>query len=204
MAEGCCQDDLFEQVRVAAFRRLLDTGTPVDLTTLQPAIDADLAGVAGAVEELDRQGLVRRDEGGRIVGSYGLSVVPSENTIEFEGRRFWTWCAKTSLGVLAALDRGGRVVATTVDSGRQVSIDFEGSRPRDRGDVVVFWPSDDVRTSCSSVVEEFCPNFSFFETAAAAEAWSSTHAVAGEVLSLDDATDRAVGRWQPLVATAPL
>jgi hypothetical protein len=199
-----CQDDLLQRVRAAAFRLLLDTDAPVHAAAVEAQVDADPAAVGRAIDELDRQGLMRRDESGAIVGSYGLSVVPSQDAIQFDGRRFWTWCAKTSLGVLSALDRGGLVVATSPGTGRELRVTFEGSRPRSEEGVVVFWPSSELRTSCSSVVEEFCPNFSFFESAEAAEAWARTNDVLGEVLSLDEAAERSVGHWRPLVAFARL
>lgn len=184
--------------RGAAFRALLDTRAPVAVDALARALECDAARARAAVAELERRGLARTDGSGDVVGAYGLSVVPSRDEIEVEGRRYWTWCAKTSLGILGAIGRGGEIASTDPASGRGLRLSFEGSRPAS-SNLAVFWPSEEMRSSCSSIVDDFCPNISFFEDAAAAKRWAAANDVPGEVLSVEEATERAAGQWRPLM-----
>ena len=195
-----CEDRFADDVRTTAFRVLLDTGEPVDTAVIAESMRADLAAVRATVEQLDGRGLVRRDDHGGVVGSFGLSVVPARDVIRVAGRRYWTWCAKTSLGVLGAIGRGGSVVSESPLSGKELRLAFDGARPTGGDGVAVFWPDAELRSSCSSVVDEFCSSISFFESAEAAREWARANQVGGEVLTLDEAADRAVGQWVPLVA----
>lgn len=189
---------LVDAARAAAFRALLDTRSPVTVDALAHAVGCDATRARAALHELERRGLARTDDSGDVVGAYGLSVVPSRDEIEVEGRRYWTWCAKTSLGVLAAIGKGGEISSSDPASGRGLRLSFEGSRPR-ASNLAVFWPSEEMRSSCSSIVDDFCPNISFFEDAGAAERWAADNDVPGEVLSVEEAAERSAGQWRPLV-----
>src|SRR5947209_3740536 len=96
-------------VRAAAFRILFETGRPVPPAVLAAQLGRDLAEIEAETAALERAGLVRRDEQGRIVGSVGLSIVPGSSEVSVAGRTFWVWCAKTALGVLGTLGRGGQI-----------------------------------------------------------------------------------------------
>jgi alkylmercury lyase len=191
--------DLTSEVRAAAFHLLLETGEPVRAAALADELGCNTSEVAKAIEQLEGQGLIRRDEAGSIVGSYGLSVVPSQDQIRVQGRQFWTWCAKTSLGVVGALG-GGTVISRCPVSSRQLLLTFQGSKPPRDTELAVFWPSTEFTSCCKSTVEEVCPNINFFESAAAAQSWAASSGVPGEVLSVEEATARSVGRWAELLA----
>ncbi len=190
----------YSEMQALAFRTLLQTGAPVTIADLADRSGGDLSEAEELVADLDRQGLIRRDDDGSVIGSVGLSVVPSHNEIHVGGRRFWTWCAKTSLGILGGAAAGGWVEAQCPASGRELRLDFDGASPQPDTGLAVFWPSEDLMTSCGSVVDNFCVNINFFETASAAETWQTTHQVPGEVLSVEDATARSAAKWRPLVA----
>jgi alkylmercury lyase len=191
--------DLTSEVRAAAFHLLLETGEPVRAAALAEDLGCNASEVAPAIEQLDKQGLIRRDETGAVVGSYGLSVVPGQDQIRVQGRQFWTWCAKTSLGVVSALG-GGSVVSRCPVSGRQLLLTFDGSEPPKGTELAVFWPGTEFTSCCKSTVEELCPNINFFENAAAAQSWAASSKVPGEVLSVEEATARSVGKWAELLA----
>jgi alkylmercury lyase len=191
--------DLTSEVRAAAFHLLLETGEPVRAIALTDELGCTTSEVAQAIEQLDSQGLIRRDEAGSVVGSYGLSVVPSQDQIRVQGRQFWTWCAKTSLGVVGALG-GGTVESRCPVSGRQLLLTFDGSTPPKDTGLAVFWPSTEFISCCKSIVEEVCSNINFFESAAAAQSWAASSGVTGEVLSVEEATDRSMGKWAELLA----
>ncbi len=192
------ETDLAGEVRAAAFHLLLETGKPVGADALSAELGSPAAEVAAAIEQLESQGVIRRDLRGAIVGSYGLSVVPSQDEIQVEGRQFWTWCAKTSLGVLGAIGAGGTVVAHCPVSGRQIVLNFRGAEPPAGTDFAVFWPSTEFTSCCKKTVDEVCPNINFFENQATAEAWAAKSGVPGEILSVEEATRRSVGRWADL------
>src|SRR6266702_2692280 len=99
--------DLAGVVRGQAFRQLLATGDPVSGKDLAAAIGISAAKVTRVLDELNTAGRIRRDEAGRVSGSAGLSVVADSHQIDFEGRRFWTWCAYDILGIFGALRATG-------------------------------------------------------------------------------------------------
>jgi hypothetical protein len=191
--------DLTSAVHAAAFHLLLETGEPVRAATLADELGCGAGDIAQAMENLEDQGLIRRDEAGSIVGSYGLSVVPSQDQIQVRDRQFWTWCAKTSLGVVGALG-GGTIVSRCPVSGRQLLLTFDGPEPPADTGLAVFWPSSQFTSCCKSTVEEVCPNINFFASAALARSWAASSGVPGEVLSVQEATARSVGRWAELLA----
>jgi alkylmercury lyase len=202
LAVDASLDPLQSRVRATAFRMLLETGVPVTRAGLVADLGLDAAEVDTAVADLECRGLIRRDEGsGDVVGSLGLSAVPSRDEILVDGRRLWTWCAKTSLGVLGALGRGGLIVSRSPVSGRELRQAFDGAQPQATG-FVVYWPDLEFSDSCSSAVDDLCPNINLFEDAEAADRWARESGVPGEVLSVEDATVRAVEKWGPLVAEA--
>jgi len=182
---------------------MLFDGQPVGLEALAARLGVDTASVGAAVAQLECDGLVRRDEDGRLIGSYGLSVVPSKDVLHLPDRQLWTWCIKTALGILAGVGRGGFVASHCPASGAELTVRFDGDQPVGAEGLAVFWPSDEFSGSCSSAVDELCPNLSLFESRATAEEWALSSGVPGEVLSVREATDRAAAKWSPLVANVP-
>lgn len=180
-----------DDVMAAAFRSLLRDEHPPSAADLAADLGSDLAEVQAALGELERRGRIRTDEQGRILGSAGLSVVPTEHEVSLRERTVWTWCAKVALGVLGTVGTGGRVTSVCAQTGRPVQVDFEGAEPKPT-DLAVFWPSREFGEGCRSAVEQLCPNINFFESAAAAEAWTAEKDVPGEVLSVEEATARAI------------
>jgi alkylmercury lyase len=180
-----------DEVMAAAFRSLLRDERPPSAADLAADLGCDAAEVEAALGELERRGRIRRDEHGWILGSAGLSVVPTEHEVSLRERTVWTWCAKVALGVLGTVGTGGRVTSRCAQTGRPVQVDFDGPEPK-ASDLAVFWPSREFGDSCRSAVEQLCPNINFFESAAAAETWTAAKDVPGEVLSVEAATVRAI------------
>jgi hypothetical protein len=190
-------EDLHALVRGEAFRRLLAAGVPVTREDLAISIGISADKTARVLEELNAAGRIRRDEAGRVIGSAGLSVVTDRHEIEFEGRRFWTWCAYDILGIFGALRATGTAASRSPATARPITIQFRDGRPETPG-VVLFRPSDSLAASCTSVYEEWCPNSNFFEDAASARAWSASHKLEGRVLSLEESSDLATAEWLPV------
>jgi len=186
-------------VRIASFRRLFETGKPVAPATIAAQLEWPLERVEAEIGSLEGKGLIQRDARGEVVGAVGLSVVPSSSEISVDGRSFWVWCARTAVGVLAALGQGGEVRSRSPHSGRELRLAFEGARPQPT-EMVVFWPGSEMESSCGSAVDELCTSINFFESRDAARSWAAAHGARGEVLSIEEAVTRSVGKWAPLVA----
>jgi hypothetical protein len=121
---------LDDQVLLArAFWLLLDHGRPVEVGVLTGALQREPPAVAAAVDRLERAGLTRRDPAGRLLGSHGLSVVPTNHELVIDGRRRWTWCAYDAVGILGALEADGRVRSRNPHSGTLFETFDAGSRP---------------------------------------------------------------------------
>src|SRR5216684_8637055 len=190
-------EDLHALVRGEAFRHLLAAGVPATGEDLAVSIGTSADKVARVLEELNTAGSIRRDEAGRVIGSAGLSVVADRHQIDFEGRRFWTWCAYDILGIFGALRATGIAASQSPATTAPITIRFHDGRPEATG-VVLFRPSDSLAASCTSVYEEWCPNSNFFEDTASARAWSASHRLEGRDLSLEEASDLATAEWTPV------
>ena len=186
---------LTHTVRAAGFRLLLERGAPVRVEELADAVGAGAPSVRSALEESVRNGTARLDAEGRLVGTGGLSVVPHRHEMLVGERRFWTWCAYDAVGILAALKADGVIRTSDPASGQPVEIVFIKGRTLE-GSAVLFLPSSD---SCSSVIDEWCPNANLFETETNARAWAGRRGIAGEVLSMSQAVKVGANSWRQLV-----
>ena len=151
-----------EDVRAAAFRRLLQSGAAVPVSELAVDLGRPAVEVGLVIDELSEGGRLRVDEQGRVVGACGLSVVVDRHQIELEGRRFWTWCAYDILGIFGALRASG--LARTIDprSGASLEVRFRDGRP-EPADLVLFRPDESDLSRCTNVYEQWCPNSNLFE-----------------------------------------
>ncbi|MFQ5947566.1 MAG: organomercurial lyase [Acidimicrobiia bacterium] len=182
-------------VREAAFSRLLENGEPIQVETLVEDTGLPRDELTAAVELLARQGRLRHDRSGRIVGVAGLSVEPTSHQIEVDGTTRWAWCAVDAVGILGALGRGGRITSTPPDAAAPVQITFDGAEPAATG-AAIFVAEEQ---ACGSVVEEWCPQVNFFPSAAAAGRWAERTGVRGAVLSVAEATELASEGWRSLL-----
>jgi hypothetical protein len=188
----------------AACRLLLIGDSPIGVNELSRELGADPAAVAQAVLENERRGRIGRDAAGMIVASAGVSVVPSAYELHIGARVLWAWCAKTALGVTSALSMGGVIVSHSPYSGVELRTSFAGSHPVAGTSGAVLWPSETFRDSCASAAEAYCPALSLFESVEAARAWAKENQVPGEVLTVEEATDRAGQRWRQSLDVAVL
>ena len=180
-----------------AFCLLLDPGRPVDPGELAAVLRRDPADVTTALGRLARAGRLRRNPAGQVVGSHGLSILPTRHELVIDGTRRWTWCAWDAVGILGALGASGQVHSTSPQSGAPIELTFDPGRAP-ASDVVVFLAADETR---DSVVDNWCPLVNFFEHAKAAAAWASSHGVPGRALSLEEATATGTVAWQRWLGT---
>ena len=181
---------LHDAILRAAFALLLDTGRPIPVVELAAALGASAEAIDAGLAELDRAGRVRRNEGGDVVASRGLSLTPTPHEITLAGERRFTWCAYDAVGILAALGADGRVRSRT-PLGEAVEFEIEAGHPVPADGLVLFLPA----RSAGSVVEEWCPLANFFLDADAAQRWASEGGVEGHVLSLAEASKLGAREW---------
>jgi hypothetical protein len=157
-----------------AFWLLLDHGRPVEVGALAGALQREPAAVAAAVDRLEQAGLTRRDPAGRLLGSHGLSVVPTHHELLINGRGRWTWCAYDAVGILGALEADGRVRSRSPHSGTLIELTFDAGQPG-ATEAVVFLAEG----PCRSVIDDWCPLVNLFEHDQAAAAWARQHGISG-------------------------
>ena len=186
---------LTRTVRAAGFRLLLARGAPIAVDVLAEVIGAGARSVRSALDESVRNGRARVDDAGRLVGTGGLSVVPHRHEMLVGERQFWTWCAYDAIGILAALEADGLIRTSDPASSKHLEIVFSKGCAAE-GSAVLFVPRFD---SCSSVIDEWCPNANLFESEANARAWAERRCIAGEVLSMSQASRVGASSWRPLV-----
>jgi alkylmercury lyase len=174
-----------------AFWLLLDHGRPVELDALAGALQRESAAVAAAVDRLEQAGLTRRDPAGWLLGSHGLSVVPTHHELMIDGRRRWTWCAYDAVGILGALGADGRVRSRSPHSGTLVELTFDAGQPA-ATDAVVFMAEG----PCRSVIEDWCPLVNLFEHDQAAAAWARQHGISGAAQRVAQATRVGAAAWR--------
>jgi alkylmercury lyase len=197
---------LKEQIRKFAFRHLLRSQHPVSVVTLADQLGQSAKRIEAQVRELDRQGLVRLNQRGDVIGSVGLSVEPSRHELFIGDRKFWTWCAYDSVGILAALGASGRVLSKSPLTGIPITLAFRDGSP-EKSDAVLFLPDSIGSASGSipspapgvSVFDDWCPVANLFENREASHAWLERHHVPGETLSLTEAAARGAANWQRIV-----
>lgn len=187
--------DLDRVVEAAAFRELLRTQAPASASTLASVTGVEESEIRRTTAALATAGHVRVSDAGDVVGSAGLSVVPSRHLLTIEGQRFWTWCAWDAVGILAALGASGLVQSRDPRSGSAVEVAFQQGRP-DASETVLFMV--ELRTF-TSAHDEWCPLVNLFESDASARDWAAASGVDGSVLTIAEAAERGARRWAPLV-----
>lgn len=89
-------------IQNAAFQAIFN-GKPLKadevalLTGLNPLM------IQESVAGLLSRGLIVLDNSGTIVGSHGLSLIPTQHHLHINGRDLFTWCALDAIGIPAAL-----------------------------------------------------------------------------------------------------
>lgn len=197
-----------ELIRTIAFQRLLQTRQPVSAKALINELGGSPVEVEAGLAELDRQGLIRRNQSGDVVGSVGLSIEPSRHELHGRDQQFWTWCAYDAVGILGALGASGRVLSKSPLTGAPIEVQFRDGAP-ETSKVVLFMP-DFVSLSDGtpspepgvSVFDDWCPQINLFEDSAASQAWAKRRDARGQTISLTEAATRGATHWQAMVSTA--
>lgn len=201
-APGATRFELTEQrpttleVLIGAFRHLLETGRAPGPAEVAERLGFTPAVVEERLQRLERGTTLRRNDAGGVKVAGGLSIDPTPHLMEFDGRVRFTCCAFDALGILGALRADGTIESSSPETGRPVRITFRAGLP-ENSDAVLFYADD---SCCTSVLDEWCPNVNFFETPEQATRWAEQKEIDGNVLGLEEATERATREWTPLVS----
>lgn len=179
-------------IRAAAFRLLLESGGPVTPQALAEETGTPVDEVIASIETLDTAGMMRTD-GGSVVGSAGLSVVPTSHELQLEYGTRWTWCALDAVAILAALEATGEVRSASPATGREIVV-RSSNGGIDRTDVVIFVAERDPE---ARVVDDWCPTVNFFEDLSTATMWAAGRA--GSVLPTADVAAQSAPAWAALL-----
>jgi alkylmercury lyase len=104
----------------AAFDAILG-GKSIDDVGLVAATDFTQDQVSTLLTGLISRGLVVIEpDGGRIVGSWGLSLVPTTHRLRIRGRELYTWCAMDAVGIPAGLAEDASITSVCHQCGAAV------------------------------------------------------------------------------------
>jgi hypothetical protein len=107
-----------------AFQAIL-SGEPVGQEGLVDVTGFPPDKVRGLLDALTRRGLVVLDSGDdHVVGSWGLSLVPTVHSVHMRGRQFFCWCAVDAAGIPSALEEDAAILSRCHLCGTTVNIEL--------------------------------------------------------------------------------
>jgi alkylmercury lyase len=148
---------------------LLSAGSPVSLEDIARVTEADADWVR---RTLDGWTGVFRDDGGDVIGFWGLALPEMTHRFEIDGRTLYTWCAWDPLFIAPLLSVTARVTSECPVTGATVTLVVGPDGVRDidpPGAVLSFLrPTPEMK---ANVIESFCHYVSLFSSTDAAEVW---------------------------------
>ncbi|MBI4317829.1 MAG: hypothetical protein HY675_05010 [Chloroflexi bacterium] len=127
MVESITADE--KAVLLAAFDAIL-ANSPASLQWLSERAGLAPDAVADATDNLVELGLLVRDDAGVVVGSWGLTLVPTSHRLRMLGNSYYAWCAEDAVGIPAALKVDAAINSSCFRCGHKVAIELQ------RGEVV--------------------------------------------------------------------
>jgi alkylmercury lyase len=119
-------------VRRLAFQSLLH-GIPMTIQDLAQRMDMRPQQAYDLVQRLANKGVVVwNTQSAAIVGSGGLSVIPSPHRLVMEDFRGYAWCAADAIGIPAALEKDAAISSVCHESGEPIFIHLR------RGEILDF------------------------------------------------------------------
>ena len=113
-----------QAIRKAAFHAIL-AGEAIDQAGLVAATGFAPETVDALLDGLTGRGLVVVEpDSGHVVGSWGLSSVPTDHRLRIRGRTLYTWCAEDAVGIPAALGEDASVASRCHLCGAPVNVEM--------------------------------------------------------------------------------
>ena len=165
-------DTQVERLRWAAFDRLR-AGAPVPATYLAEDLDASTADIAAELAAQAAIGRVELDEHGDVIGSHGITLLPTQHTFAIGAATMQTWCALDAVGIPAASGDDATVTTNCGHCGERITVTLAAGEPANGGGVVLWLPT----APCDNLRQQFCPHANLFCNRHHLEQW---HRRAGE------------------------
>lgn len=187
---------LDQRVRKAAFQAIY-RGEALSPEELAGRLAQPPAEVRTAVQRLVDHGLMTVDDRGRVTGSHGLSLVPSDHRVTFEVGDRYVWCAVDAVGIPAALRADAQVTSSCFKCGEPVALTIKKGEPQGPA-------ADSLRIgigiagSSGRVNEDVCPMINFFCSREHAEAWAA-EAGGANIIEIRHAAELGRKQWADVV-----
>ena len=173
-----------------AFAALLAGGTPPIAEVVELA-SRDANGIAQAIAWLDRHGALERD-GGRLIGSHGLTHRPTAHTLIISGRALHTWCAYDAVAIPVALATSAHAETTCPTCGRDLVVTINDGDLADQSEAVLWMPT----SPCQHTMDDFCAHANLFCNRGHLDTWRRQAGdPPGEALDLSGVPARACSTW---------
>lgn len=158
------------RLAMAAYRILASGHAP----TAAELAEAVLEDESFVLERLEAWPGVFRDDDGRVVGFWGLSLAEMDHRFTVDGTTTWTWCAWDPLFIAPSLGTEAQVSSTCPVTGEPISLTVGPSGITDLS------PPQAVMSMVEpagpdDIVTEFCHKVLFFADRAAGERWRADH-----------------------------
>lgn len=164
--------------------RLLAQGEPVSPEAMARAASVDRARVDAALSSWPG---VYRDDAGRVIGYWGLTISQTPHRMLVDGRRAYTWCAWDALFLPELLGSTAQVESSCPVTGAKIVLEVTAQGVACKGErPLVSFVAPDPSKAATDLVRSFCHFVFFFATGKAAREWAGARP--GTVLaSLDEA-----------------
>lgn len=177
-----------------AFRLILAVGTPAAPSRLAAITGLSTDSVAANLAALAAAGRVRLTAAGEVQGSLGLTVIHTRHQVRVGETTRYTWCALDAVGILGALTSDGRIDSVNGVTGTRFGIDFIKGIPAGHDQSWVLFVA--ANREVTSVIDQWCPLVNFFEDAETASEWAARYSIAGECLTIAQATEFGSKLWR--------
>lgn len=112
-------------IRLMAFFSILD-GKAASANDLALQCNLPLRHVQQYIEDMAGEGILVINEQGTVVGSHGLSNIPTEHSLSIGGHNLFTWCAADAIGIPAALGVDARIISKCFQCDELIEITISG------------------------------------------------------------------------------
>lgn len=165
--------DRNERHLAVSLYRALAEGRPVSVASLAQRCGRDESRVAVTLAAWPG---VFFDEGGSVVGFWGLALSETAHGYATGGRQLYTWCAWDTLFITPILDQVAEVRSSCPVTGRPVSLTVgpEGLRRVEPPETVVSFLSPQ-QPWADDVITTFCHYVLFFASPEAGRQWVEGH-----------------------------
>ncbi|MBL8580276.1 MAG: hypothetical protein JNK47_24020 [Mesorhizobium sp.] len=160
--------------------RELAKGEAVTCSRMAQALGTTFGAAEALMKDSALHPFIHTDGGDRIVGFWGLSVVPTHHQICADGRKVWTWCAYDSLFLPELLGETVEIESHDPESNELIRLTVSPDRiiSREPAHVVVSMGRPDAwdQSSAARIIATACHHIFFFVSRASGERWQAKHA----------------------------